>query len=758
MATGKMPFAGESSGELCGAILRDEPQPASRVNQQVSPGLEGVIHKSLEKDRNLRYQHASDMRTDLQRLKRDTDSGRFAQVSTQPKGANLGHPTRAAKEGPLEWGARESQSQKKRWFVLAAVTTLMGAAAIGGGLYYRSHSLANQRLTDKDTIAIADFDNKTGDAVFDDTLKTALTVALNQSPFLSVLPESKVGEALKLMTKPADTKLTPEIAKDLCQRTGSKAYIAGSIASLGSEYVIGLKAVNCQSGEPLAEEQVTASSKEKVLNALGDVASRLRGELGESVATVNKFDVPMEQVTTTSLEALKAYSAAKAEQRDKGWAAGIPLLKRAIELDPNFALAYAELGSSYDEVYAMDLSRQYAAKAFELRDHASERERFRIASDYYDVATTELDKGYENTVLWGQTYPRDALPVHRRGAEDMWLGRFGDAAAHSAAALALQPNDPTGLSNLLESYRSTERYAEADESLRKLEEQFPHLDVAHGESYLLGFLHGNGATMQNEVAWADAHSGSNEVVQNVYSYAADTEAYYGQVKGFSEYSDKTIDAAKNAGEQEASALWLTKKAQWEAEFKYRDAVRRDADAALAQAGTRDVKSMAGLALARAGDNKHALELADELEREFPERAFIRLYWVNTIRAAVELNQRNPARAIELLEVARPYEASGYALLAGTTLYPAYVRGEAYLVLGDGGKAAAEFKKFLDHPGMVANCPLMALARLGVARAYVVAGDTGKAKAAYKDFLTLWKDADPEIPIYKQAKAEYAKLQ
>ncbi len=740
MATGKMPFEGESSGELCGAILRDEPAMPSQLNSQVSAGLEAVIGKALEKDRGLRYQSAAEMSTDLQRLKRDSESGRHP--------AKL--PTQAANRGPLEWGTR-------RWFIAAVVAALV-LVAVGGGLYYRSHALANKRLTDKDTIVIADFDNKTGDTVFDDTLKTALTVALNQSPFLSVLPESKVAEGLKLMTKPADTKLTSEVAQDLCQRTGSKAQIGGSIASLGTDYVIELKAVNCQSGEPLAEEQVTASGKEKVLNALGDAASRLRGELGESVAMVNKFDVPMEQVTTTSLEALKAFSAAKAEQRDKGWAAGIPLLKRAIELDPNFALAYAELGSSYDEIFAMELSRQYMTKAFELRDHASERERFHITSDFYDVATTELDKGYENTVLWGQTYPRDALPLHRRGAEEMWLGRFGDAATHSAAALALQPNDPTGLSNLLESYRSTERYAEADESLSKLEEQFPHVDVAHGEAYLLGFVHGNVATLRNEVAWADAHSGSNEEVQNVYSYAADTEAYYGRVKEFREYSDKTIDAAKNAGEQEASALWLTKKAQWEAELEYRDAARRDADAALAQASTRDVKSMAALALARAGDNKHALELADELEREFPERAFIRLYWVNATRAAVELNQRNPARAIELLEVVRPYEASGYTLLPGATLYPAYLRGEAYLALGDGGKAAAEFKKFLDHPGMVANCPLAALARLGVARAYALQGDKVKAKAAYEDFLTLWKDADPEIPIHRQAKAEYAKLQ
>ncbi|MGA9565154.1 MAG: protein kinase [Candidatus Korobacteraceae bacterium] len=791
MTTGKMPFEGESSGEIIGAILRDEPTPVSQVTPQVSPGLEGVIHKALEKDRNLRYQHASEMRTDLQRLKRDEESAEKTPIppkegSVHPnerksdarwesrgvghprtglaisrRRGNVGHPgdidvigaktpTQATQGGPLEWGIR-------RW-VIAAVVAALVLVAVGGGLYYRSHALANKRLTDKDTIVIANFDNKTGDAVFDDTLKTALTVALNQSPFLSVLSESKVAEGLKLMTKPADTKLTSEVAQDLCQRTGSKAYIGGSIASLGTDYIIELKAVNCQSGEPLGEEQVTASGKEKVLNALGDAASRLRGELGESVATVNKFDVPMEQVTTTSLEALKAFSAAKAEQRDKGWAAGIPLLKRAIELDPNFALAYAELGSSYDEIFAMELSRQYMTKAFELRDHASERERFRITSDFYDVATTELDKGYEDTVLWGQTYPRDALPLHRRGAEEMWLGRFGDAAEHSAAALALQPNDPTGLSNLLESYRSTERYPEASESLRKLEEQFPHVDVAHGEAYLLGFVHGNGATLQNEVAWADAHSGSNEEVQNVYSYAADTAAYYGRVKEFREYSDKTIDAARNAGEQEASALWLTKKAQWEAELEYRDAARRDAEAALAHAGTRDVKSMAALALARAGDSKHALELADELEREFPERAFIRLYWVNTTRAAVELNQRNPARAIELLEVVRPYEASGYTLLPGTTLYPAYVRGEAYLALGDGGKAAAEFKKFLDHPGMVANCPLAALARLGLARAYAMQGDKVRAIAAYKDFLTLWKDADPEIPIYKQAKAEYAKIE
>ena len=369
--------------------------------------------------------------------------------------------------------------------------------------------------------------------------------------------------------------------------------------------------------------------------------------------------------------------------------------------------------------------------------------------------------------MWAQSYPHDALPLHRLGAEDMWLGRYRDAVEHSTAALALQPKDPPGLANLAASYRSIGRYAEADDTLRKLQEKFRHFEGFRYDEYMLGFVHGDQARMEQQVAWAEAQGSSDDVVQIMYSYAADTEAYQGRVRGFREYSDKAIDGAKNAGEEEASALWLAKKAQWEAELGYTDAARREAKSALARALTRDVKSMAGLALARTGDSKHAVELADELEREFPERSFIRLYWVNTTRAAIEINQGNPARAIEFLEATRPYEASGSTIMQPTTLYPAFVRGEASLAMGDGDKAATEFKKFIDHPGMLANCPLAALARLGLARAYAMQSkpSTGadadlartRALAAYKDFLTLWRDADPEIPIYKQAKAEYAKL-
>jgi eukaryotic-like serine/threonine-protein kinase len=759
MATGEMPFEGESSGEIVCAILRDRPQPPSQLNPQVSVGLEAVIHKALEKDRRLRYQHAADMRTDLQRIKRDSDVGH----SPSSRSGTVAAAGSSASEREIENAAR----QKRRWRDLAAAGAfVLLAGLIGGGLYYRSQQ--NKKLTEKDTIVVADFDNRTGDAVFDDTLKTALTLDLKQSPFLEVISEERVAETLRLMTRPPGTRLTAEAARELCLRAGSNAYIAGSIAALGKEYVVGLKAVNCESGEPLAGGQVAATGEEEVLNALGEAVSSLRGALGESLATVKKFDVPMEQATTTSLQALKAYSAAKAAQEEKGWAAGIPSLKRAVELDPNFALAYAELGSSYSEVFATELSRRYTTKAFQMRDHASERERFRIATDYYDLATTELDKGYENSLLWAQSYPRDALPLHRLGAEDMWLGRYQDAVQHSAAALALQPNDPTGLSNLVGSYRSIERPAEADDALRKLEDKFPHFEGSRYSAYMLGFLHQDRASMQQQVTWADAHDGSDDSVQTVYSYAADTEAYYGRVRGFREYSNKTIDGARNAGAEEASALWLAKKAQWGAELGYRDEARHDADAAVARARTRDTKSMAALALARAGDNKGALALADELDREFPQRSFIRLYWVATARAAIELNKGNPARAIELLEVAKPYEASGDTILQGATFYPAYVRGQAYLALGDGNQAVGEFKKFIDHPGMLANCPLAALARLQLARAYVLEAKNSadaeadvarfRALAAYTDFLRLWKDADPDIPIYTQAKAEYAKWQ
>jgi tetratricopeptide (TPR) repeat protein len=404
-------------------------------------------------------------------------------------------------------------------------------------------------------------------------------------------------------------------------------------------------------------------------------------------------------------------------------------------------------------------------RLFSLRNHASEQERFHIATEYYGLATIELDKNDENTEVWSRTYPRDALALHRQGANDMWRGRYQEAVEYTLKALALDAHDSSGMANLQTSYRSLDRYQDAEEVTKKFRREFPEVQNTYNGDYLLAFVEGDSAHMEKAVA---ATNSLPENVEYMASTVADTEAYYGRLARFRDYSDKAVGVGLNSGQHEPAALWQVKKAQWEAELGFSDVARSDAQQSLARAHTRDVRSMAALALARAGDNKRALELADELDREFPERSLIRLYWVATTRAAVELNKDNPERAVALLQAAEAYEASGDTIIQDTTLYPAYVRGEAYLALGDGRKAATEFRKFIDHPGMLANCPLAALARLGVARANALQAKTAagadadlvrtRALAAYKDFLTLWKDADPDIPIYKQAKAEYARLQ
>jgi serine/threonine protein kinase len=742
MATGKMPFDGESSGEIVSAILRDQPVPPSQLNPQISPGLEAVIDKALEKDRSLRYQSAAEMQADLQRLKRNSDSGHVSSSSSSAA---------VAKEAPVAQSGRN-------WKIVVPLAVLLIAALAAGGLYYRMHQ--SKRLTEKDTVVLADFTNSTGDAVFDDTLKQALAADLDQSPYLNILAENKVRDELQLMSRPADARLTPDVAQDLCQRTGSKAVLAGSIARLSEHYVVGLTATNCYTGETLAREESEAKDKDEVLKALGAASSQLRQRLGESLASIRKFDLPVEQVTTSSLEALKAYSAARTVQMQLGFVASIPLYKRAIQLDPNFALAYAYLGGSYNEMFDTEMASAYAAKAFALRDQASEKERFSIATNYYDLSTFEIEKGHENSEMWAQAYPRDALPLHRLGAEDMWLGRYEDAVEHTVKAVALEPNDAGGLANLQSSYRALDRYREAEAVIRTELEKFPNRSEPHLDLYQLAFVRGDSATMQQQVAWLASHQDPKEGWAEEWtdSELADTEAYFGRIQRFRDYSTKGIEVATAKAQTEPAALWQGKKAQWEAEFGYADVARSDALQALSRAPTRDVKSLAAVALARAGDIRGALQLVNELDRNFPERSFVRLYWVATARAAVELGLGNPSQAISLLKIAEPLEFSGDTVLPGSPLYPAYVRGQAYLALHQGSAAAAEFQKLLDHEGMLVNCPLAALARLGLARAFAIQDNHVKAKAAYQDFLTLWKDADPEIPIYKQAKAEYAKLQ
>jgi eukaryotic-like serine/threonine-protein kinase len=736
MVTGQLPFRGESSGVIFREILDAAPAPAVRLNPDLPLELERIINHALEKDRNLRYQHASDMRAELERLKRDTETGRVLAASS---GSVPGAP------------ASGTQAAKRNLWKIAAPSAGVVIALIAGGLYYRSHRA--KPLTDKDTIVLADFSNTTGDPVFDDTLKTALGVSLNQSPFLNVLSDNKVGATLKRMTRPPDTRLTPDVAREVCQRADSKAYVTGSIASLGSQYVLGLKVVNCQSGDVLAQEQATAASKEKVLDALGEAASKLRGELGESLATVQKFDVPLAEATTTSLEALKAYNMGKTIWYEKGAAPAIPFYKRAIELDPSFVAAYALLSQRYADLGQPSLALEYATKAYQLRDRVSEREKL-VTSAIYFSATGEIEKQAQTYELWEASYPRDAAQISESlGNIYAELGQHDKALAKYQEGIRLAPN-LVSYTNLGGAYLSLDRLGEAKSTL---DEALAHkLDAGSVREnlYLLAFLQGDAAGMEQQVAWGAGKPGDEDLLLSTQS---DTEAYYGRMSQARDFSRRAVDSAVRADAKETAAFWQVNAALREAELGNAALAKQGVAAALALAPGRDVKTVAALTLARIGEAPRAKALAEELEKDYPTNTLLKLYWLPTINAAIEISKGNSSRAIVDLEPAAPYELGVGGAFVGS-VYPAYVRGQAYLSAHDGTAAAAEFQKLLDHRGIVTNFVTGTLAHLQIGRAYAMQGDTEKAKAAYKDFLTLWKDADPDIPILKQAKAEYAKLQ
>ncbi len=750
MATGSLPFHGETSALIFDAILHSDPPPAIRFNRDIPPKLEDVINKALEKDRNLRYQSAGDMRTDLQRLKRDTETGRAP----------------AASSGSVP-AVRESGSDaaNRNLWKIVVPSVVVVIALTAGGLYYRSHR--TKPLTDKDTIVLADFDNGTGDAVFDDTLKTALSVSLNQSPFLSVLSDSSVNKTLKLMEKPPDTTLTPDVARELCQRVGSKAYIAGEIARLGSEYVLGLKAVDCQSGDALAQEQVTAAAKEKVLNALGEAASKLRAELGESLATVQKFDVPLAQATTSSLEALKAWSLGRKAYGEKSSAAALPYLERAIQLDPNFAYAYLEVGSVYVSRGEMGRASEYFAKAFQLSEHVSEPEKLNIAAHYYHYVTGELDKAaqvYEERI---ENYPRDTTAYGSLSIVYADLGQYDKAAEMARQYLPLTPDRVFAYDQLAACDLALQRFNEATQIIQQAQARKLDVFEFHNNLYALAFLRGDYSAMTEQQQW---YAGRPEENMGL-SLASDTEAYAGHLEKARELTKRSVDAAIRADSKEDGAIWLENSAVREAAFGNAAGAKQAAAEALKLVPTsQGVEDEAALAFAIAGDMTPAESLAQDLNKHFPLDTQEQSLWLPAIRGQLALNRRNPSEALNDLQAAAPpIEFGSIQFVTNVScLYPTYIRGEAYLAAGQGTQAATEFQKILDHSGIVWNCWTGALAHLGVARANALQAKTSqgadadaarvRALAAYKDFLSLWKDADPDIPILKQAKSEYAKLQ
>jgi len=734
MATGRLPFPGNTSAAIFNAILNKTPTPATHLNPEVPPEVDLIISKSLEKDRKLRYQSAADIRSDLSRLKRDTESAHL------PAG------------GRTDSGVRRRVGN--RWKVLVPVAAAVLVALAVGGYFY---SRRIPTLMDKDTIVLADFANSTGDPVFDDTLRQGLAVQLEQSPFLSLISEDRIQQTLRQMGQAPDARLTPMIAREICQRTDSAGVLNGSIAGLGSQYVLGVKAVNCRTGDSLAEEQVTADGKEQVLKSLGDAVARLRQKLGESLTTVQKLDTPIEQATTPSLEALQAYSLGRKNLSGGDVAAAVQLLQRAIRLDPNFAMAYASLGTSYSRLAETSLAAENARKAYALHDRVSEREKFYIESHYYDLVTGDLEKARQVYELWAQSYPRDPVPPHNLSAGIYPnLGQYEKALAEIREGLRLDPGSSSSYAGLAWDYLFLNRFKEAQAAAKEGQAKKLDSPTLHFILYLLAFLQNDAAEMTQRVAWSSGKSGIEDVF---LAMEADTAAYFGRLGKAREFSRRAVASAERAGQKDTAASYEAEAMMREVLFGNPTEARQRASATAGRSNGRDAQYVAALTLAIAGYASLAQAMADDLAKRFPEDTIAQSIYLPTIRAQLALSHNDSSKAVEVLQAAAPNEL-GLEGSEGLTiaLHPVYVRGAAYLAGHQGSEAVAEFQKILDHRGIVQNGPIGALAHLQLGRAYALQGEIAKARAVYNDFLSLWKDADPDIPILKQAKAEFAKLQ
>jgi eukaryotic-like serine/threonine-protein kinase len=727
MLTGKRAFHGDTKLSILSAILTNEPESASSIRKEIPPELERIISRCLRKDPVRRFQHMDDLKVALEEVKEESDSGAAAAKAARPRFG--GWKTALAGVG---------------------VVAILAAA----GLFWASRR--GHTLTDRDTIVLTDFTNTTGEAIFDDTLRQALAIQLEQSPFLNVLSDRRVADTLRLMNRQPDERITQAIGREICIRTGSKALLVGSIAGFGNNYAIGLRAADCQSGDSLASVQTEADSREHVLRAVSDASTRLRGKLGESLASIQKLDTPLEEATTPSLEALKAYSLGmKAEWKQGG--EPLPLFQRAVEIDPNFAAAYAGMADRYWEIDEAGLAAEYSRKAYNLRDKVSERERLNIEGKYYWFATGDLGKAAQTDELWKQTYPRDSSARNFLGVLSLTLGNREKGLEELREEVLLDSNDFWAHNDLGVAYELFNRLDEAEAVWKRAE------TLSNGDNemllqnrYVVAFLKGEAAQMAHLASSAMGKPGAEDLL---LAMQADTAGWYGKLKDAHELTKRAMDSARHNSAKERAAVYQAAEALREVGSGRREAARAEARAALRLAPNRDVRDVAALALAMAGDTPAAEKLAAELDRDYPQDTLVQKYWLPAIRAEIALEHRDPNRAIELLQVASNIELG--VMVAGNestvALCPAYVRGEAYLMLRDGGRAAVEFQKLIDYPGVVESFPWGALARLGLARAYAVQGDTVKARRAYGDFLAIWNNADPDVPILKQAKAEYASL-
>ncbi|MGA8619672.1 MAG: protein kinase [Candidatus Sulfotelmatobacter sp.] len=732
MATGTLPFRGESAGVIFESILNRAPVPLVRLNPDVPAELERIISKALEKDRNLRYQHASEVRTDLRRVRRDTDSARIT-ASAEP----------AAVAGIA-----------RRWKVV--VLAAMAVLALSVGAYFYFHR--SPKLTDKDTIVLADFTNTTGDPVFDGALRQGLSVQLEQSPFLSIVPEQQAQQTLKMMGQKPDVKLTPEKARELCERTGSAAVLDGSIAQIGTQYLLTVKAVNCSSGESLASTEAQASDKNHVLDALGKTASEIRNKLGESLSTVRQLDTPLEQATTPSLEALKAFSSGHKLLFTTGEAAAIPFYKHAIELDPNFALAYAWLGVAFTSIGEPSIGSIFTRKAYELRERTSEPEKYFISAVFHKEVTGNIEKAEQSCKLWIQAYPRSEMPHgYLAGAIYPVIGQYDKAVEEARESVRLKPDNPVFYAFLMFNNLSLNRVDEAKAAYGKALARKLYNSYYPPALYQIAFLQDDAAGMAQQVAISVGQPG---VEDELLGLEAETAAHSGRLKEARELSRQGMDSAERAGERESAATYSALSGLREALFGNAEEARHRATLALGRSSGRDAQYGAALALAYAGKSERALALINDLNKRFPEDTIVQFNYLPTLRAKLSISRGNPSEAVENLRASALYDLgeTTSSTYGWTALYPVFVRGEAYLAAHQGREAGIEFQKILDHRGIVLNSPIGAVAHLGLGRAYALQGNIAKARVDYKDFLTLWKDADPDIPILKKAKAEYVKLQ